>query len=96
VKHYLITPEDISSLAAKSVPDFLMQHKQFRYLLQFTGEYHSEIGVPLFVPVDKDVALSPYYSAKTKQKNANTIPPGYSPLSPLDIVEEEEAGRMVM
>lgn len=53
VKHYLVKPEDTGS--QKTLPDFLRETAQFKYLLQL------DVGSGNLSKYGKDAVLSPYY-----------------------------------
>jgi len=63
VKHYLVKPEDTGS--QKSLPDFLREKTQFKYLLRYE---HRDNQLCL---VQKENALKPFYS---KTRIATTTP----------------------
>lgn len=69
VKHYLVKPEDTGS--QKSLPDFLHEKEQFKYLLRFDfRERQMEC-------VEKDVALKGFYSKSRITPSARPGDIGY-------------------
>lgn len=69
VKHYLVKPEDTGS--QKSLPDFLHEKEQFKYLLRFDfRERQLEC-------VEKDIALKGFYSKSRITPSARPGDIGY-------------------
>jgi hypothetical protein len=65
VKHYLVKPEDTGS--QKSLPDFLREKTQFKYLLRY--EYKdNQLSL-----IQKETALKPFYSKSRITSNSGDI-----------------------
>jgi len=74
IKHYLVQPNDTAA-SKVTLPDFLRDKPQFRYLRQYTM---LPSGHPHFTTLDKDEALGKFYS---KRYGGDTSGSGYDPLS---------------
>jgi len=61
VRHYLVTAEDIGT--KKTLPDFLGESNQFKYLCQLSGKDDAS-GEPQFKFVPKDLVLEPWYTRR--------------------------------
>ncbi|GAM27764.1 hypothetical protein SAMD00019534_109400 [Acytostelium subglobosum LB1] len=72
IKHYLVQPNDTAA-AKKTFPDFLAEHPQFIYILQWTK---GPDGLPRFLKSHKDSVLGSF----APKKSAPAPVGGYEPL----------------
>jgi len=62
VKHFLVKPDDLGNAANKTLPDYLRERPQFKTLLVVNPENK------VVCAVDKEQALSTFYSNKNNKK----------------------------
>jgi hypothetical protein len=73
IKHYLVQKSDTAG-AKKTLPDFLGECPQFRYLLQLA--INPTTGEASFRRLQKDTCLKPFYSKRSPPPSGS----GYDPL----------------
>jgi len=73
IKHYLVQKSDTAG-AKKTLPDFLGDCPQFRFLLQLTA--NPTTGEAIFRKLQKDHCLKPFYSKRSPPPSGS----GYDPL----------------
>lgn len=73
IKHYLVQKSDTAG-AKKTLPDFLGECPQFRFLLQLST--NPTTGEAVFRKLQKDVCLKPFYSKRDPPPSGS----GYDPL----------------
>jgi len=66
VSNYLIKAEETN--AKKSHADFLKGKKELSHLLQFMNQYSSD-EIPIFRPIEKELALDQFYTKSTEENN---------------------------